>query len=72
MKSMDFLKKEREVYQNITMLSSLFLFFSLSPFFGVCVAWQPTLICPKKKKKSHDLGIASGNITLSFFFLIPS
>ena len=67
------------IYQIITMLPSLFL--SLCVFVCACVcAGACVYVCclatnidlSKKKKKSHDLGIASGTFTLSFFFLIPN
>ena len=66
------------IYQIITMLPSLFL--SLCVFVCACVrAGACVYVCClttnidlSKKKKSHDLGIASGTFTLSFFFLIPN
>lgn len=57
--------QKKKLYQNTTMLSFFFSFFCVC-----CLATNIDL--SKKKKKSCDLGIASGDITLSFFFLIPS
>lgn len=58
------------------MLPSLFLSVCVCvcAHVGACVyvCCLATNIDLSKKKKSHELGIASGTFTLSFFFLIPN